>query len=360
MAGSIRLGRATLTYEVEPPAVASEEIEGIALPAAGGAPARKIIGRSRALQALVEKLRRIAPTNDSVLLLGETGVGKDLLAQFLHTENPKRRSHPFIAVNCATIPPTLADSQLFGHVKGAFTGAVSDQAGFFQQAHRGTLFLDEIGELPLESQSRLLRVLEDGLVRPVGGSREGSVDVRVIFATNRNLEEAIDQKQFRQDLYERIDWTLRVPSLKDRREDIPALTHYFISQHAPAPLKIGAEVLNFLQTREWKGNIRALNRSVRRAITNALSRGAQDLQIEDFDLLDAPQSSPQSIAPLGALGCGPRASEIRRSKRESLEEILRDCQGNVSHAARELGVSRVTIHAWIKEDGIRLEPMRRG
>ncbi len=352
--GIIRLGRAPLSYEIEPSTqITEEEIEGIRLSANGATPGRMIIGKSRALHALLDRLKRIAPTNDSVLLLGETGVGKDLLSHYLHVENPKRRAQPFVIVNCATIPPNLADSQLFGHVKGSFTGAVTDHLGFFQQAHRGTLFLDEVGELPLDSQARLLRVMEDRLIRPVGGTRELSVDVRLVFATNKDLEEESERGHFRQDLYERFDWIFKVPPLRDRIEDIPPLVRHFVSQHTPSPLSIRPEVLSYLQSLEWKGNIRALNRGVRRAITNALSRGSQELEIEDFDLPHA-GSSPASNR-----FQKPKASQIRRSKRETLEEVLRSCKGNISHAANQLGVSRVTIHAWIREDGIRLESFRR-
>ena len=344
--GTIRLGRYNLTYEIETPRTAEKrESAGIPLgvPGQSGTP-RMLIGRSPVFRSLLERLKKIAPSNDSILLLGETGVGKDLLAHYLHQENPKRRGHPLVIVNCATIPQALADSQLFGHVRGAFTGAVSDYQGFFQQAHRGTLFLDEIGELPLESQARLLRVIEDGQIRPVGGTRETSVDVRILFATNRDLDSARYSGGFREDLYQRFDWIINVPPLRDRKEDIPLLVNYFLSQHAPEPLEIGPGVMEYLRSQGWRGNIRELHRAVRRAITQALARESRCVERCDFEFGQGPKHQP--------------VSEVRLGKRESLSETLKTCGGNINHAAKSLGISRVTIYQWIKEDGIDLDSVR--
>ncbi len=348
LSGIIRLGRYSLSYQIERSApVQTEDIPGIRLPAIKpGQPERMLVGQSPAFQTLMKSLKKIAPTNDSVLLLGETGVGKDLLAHYLHTENPQRQSRPFVVVNCAAIPPTLADSQLFGHVKGAFSGAVGDHRGFFQEAHQGTLFLDEIGELSAESQARLLRVIEDGLVRPVGGTRETQVDIRMIFATNRDLDASRYAGNFREDLYERFHWVVRVPPLKDRLEDIPHLVRYFVHQHAPVPLEVHPDVPKFLDTLTWRGNIRALNRAVRRSITNAVARGSSVLEREDFDF--ALEKETADLPP----------SKTRQIKRESLLETLRVHKGNITHAAKALGVSRVTIHNWIKQEGINLKDLK--
>lgn len=348
-AGAIRLGRCSLTYEIEKSSPEkAEEIPGIPLaPMRPGAPARLIVGKSRALRELTDRLKKIAPTDDTVLLLGETGVGKDLLAQYLHTENPKRRNFPFVVVNCATIPQTLADSQLFGHLKGAFSGAVGDHPGFFQQAHRGTLFLDEIGELPMESQARLLRILEDGTVRPVGGTRETAVDVRVVFATNRNLDQARYAGDFREDLFQRFDWILRVPALRERLEDLPFLVRHFLAGHSHTPLTLSGGVTEILRKLPWRGNIRELNRLTRRAITNALGRGATEIGLADFDLSELAEGTER-----------PSATEARQSKREALAATLTKHKGNVTRSAKELGISRVTIHNWIKSGGINLEEFR--
>jgi len=347
-AGTIRFGRFSLSYEVEKPNEDdTKEIEGISLsPLRPGTSGRMIVGKSKPFRSVIDKLKKIAPTNDTVLLLGETGVGKDLLAHYLHAENPKRRAYPFVVVNCATIPQTLADSQLFGHAKGSFTGAVGDYQGFFQQAHRGTLFLDEIGELPMESQARLLRVLEDGMIRPVGGTREIAVDVRIVFATNRDLDKSRYEGSFREDLFQRFDWIIQVPPLRERKEDIPLLVRYFLSTHAHTPLSVSPKVLEDLQRLPWRGNIRELNRATRRAITNALSRESTILERGDFDL---PQLAEASS------GDGASSATIRKMKRESLSDALKKHKGNISHAANELNVSRVTIHKWIKEDKINFE-----
>lgn len=348
-AGAIRLGRTSLAYEIEKAALEkAEEIPGIPLaPMRPGAPARLIVGSSRALRELTDRLKKIAPTDDTVLLLGETGVGKDLLAQYLHTENPKRRNFPFVVVNCAAIPQTLADSQLFGHLKGAFSGAVGDHPGFFQQAHRGTLFLDEIGELPMESQARLLRVLEDGMIRPVGGTRETAVDVRVVFATNRNLDQARYAGDFREDLFQRFDWILRVPALRERLEDLPFLVRHFLASHSHTPLTLAGGVIEALRKVPWRGNIRELNRLTRRAITNALSRGATEIGLADFDVSELAEGAER-----------PSATEARQSKREALAATLTKHRGNITRSAKELGISRVTIHNWIKAGGINLEEFR--
>ncbi len=339
--GTIRLGRWSVPYEIETsPVEGLKDIEGISLPPlTSGAQRRMIVGQSAPFTKLMQKLKKVAPTDDSVLLLGETGVGKDLLAQYLHSEHPKRRSRPFVAVNCATIPATLADSQLFGHMRGAFTGAVTDQKGYFEQAHGGTLFLDEIGDLPLESQARLLRIIEDGIIRPIGATRDLKVDVRVILATNRNLDTSRHEGTFREDLYQRFDWIFHIPSLKERRDDIPLLLRYFLSQHSPEPLTLHPDLDSALQSSPWPGNIRQLHRAVRRAITLALARGSSTLEPEDF---------PEDFKNENEKG-NPSTREIRQSKRRKLAQTLKSCDGNISKTARELGVSRVTIHNWIRE-----------
>jgi DNA-binding NtrC family response regulator/pSer/pThr/pTyr-binding forkhead associated (FHA) protein len=338
--GIIRLGKYQMTYQIEE-TEKSEKLPGFPLPSVrAGVSDRMLIGSSAVFRKLMEKLKKIAATDDPVLLLGETGTGKDLFAQYLHNENPRRKAHPFVVVNCATIPQTLAESQLFGHTRGSFSGAVTDHKGFFQEANRGTLFLDEIGDLPLESQARLLRVIEDGLIRPLGGGKEYSVDVRPVFATNRDLDGARYEGKFREDLFQRFQWILTIPPLRERREDIPHLVHYFLQQHAPEPLSVAPETLKILQQCEWRGNIRELNRAVRRAITNAISRGSGAVSWDDFEMETAKKSEQ-------------RPSEIRRDKRSSLKETLKSADGNISKAAEALGISRVTLYKWMEEDGLK-------
>jgi DNA-binding NtrC family response regulator len=352
-AGTIRLGRLSVPYQIESSAAADEDIPGVEIPGLRpGEGERLLVGSSRALLALIDRLKKIAPGDDAVLLLGETGTGKDLIAQYLHAANPERCGRPFVAVNCAAIPQTLAESQLFGHVRGAFSGAVGDHRGYFQEAHKGTLFLDEIGDLPLESQARLLRVIEDCFVRPVGSNRDIPLDVRLIFATNRDLDGARDDGKFRDDLFQRFQWVLKIPPLRERREDIPHLVRYFLRRHSPRPLRISGETLDALQRLPWRGNIRELNRAVRRAVTNAISRGSDVASLDDFEMEDrnSPPSRPD--------GNVPKTLELRQQKRLSLKKTLESLDGNISHAARELGVSRVTIHKWINEDGIDVSKLK--
>lgn len=346
--GTIRLGKFSLPYQIESASSLDEgDIPGAVIPGLRpGEGERMLVGASKAFAALLEKLRKIAPTHDAVLLLGETGTGKDLIAQYLHAMNPKRRPFAFVPVNCAAIPQTLAESQLFGHVRGAFSGAVGDHKGYFQEANKGTLFLDEIGDLPMESQARLLRVIEDGYVRPVGSSREIPLDLRLIFATNRDLGRSRDDGKFRDDLFQRFQWVVKIPPLRERREDIPHLVRYFLQKHAPSPVNVSEDTLGALKNLPWPGNIRELNRAVRRAITNALERGSETAALEDFEI----EARGPEIARLD--GETPTATEIRGEKRKALKDTLKTYSGNISHAAKALGVSRVTIHKWINEDGI--------
>lgn len=219
-----------------------------------------ISGKSEKFQRLLLIAEKLAQKNVTILLRGETGTGKELLARFIHLMSP--RSHqPFLAVNCCAIPESLLESELFGYQKGAFTGAVTNRKGVFELAHRGTLFLDEIGDASLSVQAKLLRVLETGEVMRLGGEEPTRVDVRVIAATNANLEELVAQKRFREDLFYRLDVvTLRLPPLRERKEDIPLLVEYFLSRHYPPERvpKIRPEVLQALEDYDWPGNIREL------------------------------------------------------------------------------------------------------
>nr|WP_320049405.1 sigma 54-interacting transcriptional regulator [uncultured Desulfuromonas sp.] len=231
----------------------------------------KIIGAQGGLSHVLAMAKQVAPLNSTVLLLGETGVGKEVIASTIHYASA-RKNGPFIKVNCGAIPETLLDSELFGHEKGAFSGAVSMKRGRFERADGGTLFLDEIGELPLEAQTRLLRVLQSKEIERVGGSDVVSVDIRVIAATNRDLEKMVKNNQFRQDLWFRLNtYPIVIPSLKQRREDIPDLVEYFINRKSkelgfrePPPIASGA--IDFLMQHHWPGNIRELENVVERAL----------------------------------------------------------------------------------------------
>ena len=231
----------------------------------------KVIGENGGLAQVMAMAKQVAPLNNTVLLLGETGVGKEVIASTIHYASP-RKSGPFIKVNCGAIPASLLDTELFGHEKGAFSGAIAQKKGRFERANGGTLFLDEVGELPLEAQTRLLRVLQSKEIERIGGTNVLSVDIRVIAATNRDLEKMVKDNQFRQDLWFRLNtYPIVIPSLKQRLEDIPDLVEYFISRKSkelgfstPPPIAPGA--IDYLMQHHWPGNIRELENVVERAL----------------------------------------------------------------------------------------------
>jgi two-component system nitrogen regulation response regulator NtrX len=231
---------------------------------------QEMIGKSPALQIIHETIERVAPTEARILITGENGTGKELVARWVHAKSP-RNAHPIVEVNCAAIPSELIESELFGHEKGAFTSAVKQRIGKFEQADGGTLFLDEIGDMSLSAQAKVLRALQENRITRVGGDKEIPVNVRVIAATNKNLREMIDQGKFREDLYHRLAVIIiQVPSLNDRVEDIPELVQHFIAQiceeYGSPQKKVEKEALNALQQINWTGNIRELRNVVERLI----------------------------------------------------------------------------------------------
>jgi len=231
---------------------------------------RTIVGDSDALRYVMFRAEQVAPTEATVLLCGETGTGKELLAHMIHRRSP-RRDRPFVVINCAALPPTLIESELFGRERGAFTGAHSSQIGRFELANRGTVFLDEVGELPLELQPRLLRVLQEGQVERLGSPRMVDVDVRIVAATNRDLSEEVRQGRFRRDLYYRLNvFPITVPSLRQRRSDIPALVRHLVDRFSRALgrriERIPAEVMQVLEGYDWPGNVRELENVIQRAM----------------------------------------------------------------------------------------------
>lgn len=227
----------------------------------------RIVGRSPAIRDLVHKVRRVAETDATVLITGETGTGKDLIARAIHYNSP-RKGHAFVAVNCAAIPKDLLESELFGHAKGAFTGASRDRTGRFQAAHRGTLFLDEIGSMDMSLQAKLLRVLQDQKITRVGDDTPTSVDVRILAATNVDLKAAVEAGAFREDLYYRLNVVpLHVPPLRERVEDIPELAAYFLRKHAPGKaLAFHPDVMHAFTTYRWPGNVRELENVIERMV----------------------------------------------------------------------------------------------
>jgi len=259
------------SYRTTSPApLAEPEYSTAAVPIPFDDDRHRIVGSSDALRYVMFKVEQVAPTTATVLLCGETGTGKELMARAIHRLSP-RRARPFVVINCAALPPTLIESELFGHDRGAFTGAHATRAGRFEAADRGTLFLDEIGELPLELQPKLLRVLQDGRIDRLGSSRSIGVDVRVVAATNRDLAEDVRQGRFREDLYYRLHvFPVTIPPLRSRRGDIPALVRHMLDRLTRSLSKtiddIPPHVMGILEGYDWPGNVRELENVLLRAI----------------------------------------------------------------------------------------------
>jgi nitrogen regulation protein NR(I) len=332
----------------------SEPIELGAAPFAQSA----IIGRSRAMQEVYKEIGRVAATAVTVLIRGETGTGKELVARAIY-HHSQRTGQPFIAVNCAAIPETLLESELFGHERGAFTGAHTRRIGRFEQAHRGTIFLDEIGDLSLSTQVKLLRVLQERYIQRVGGNEKVPVDVRILTATHRDLESAIQEEEFREDLFYRLSGvTITLPPLSQRAEDIPDLVKYFL-QRSTAELgndssSIQPEALSFLQRQAWPGNVRELENVVRQALLLArgYSIGADHAQQayarSHKPVVGADQSIAEYFTELLAQAERGEIESVRASMFEDMERELftraiQLAQGNQAKAARWLGVTRTTM-----------------
>lgn len=300
----------------------------------------RMIGGPRTMR-LRRRLEDLAGSSQPVLLLGETGTGKEVAAHLVH--DASGRLGRFVALNCAAVPPELVESELFGHVRGAFSGAQSARTGLFRSAHRGTLLLDEVGDLALSAQAKLLRVLEERTVRPIGGDDSIPVDVRLISATNRSLEEMVAQGKFRLDLYHRLAAvSVAIPPLRDRLEDIPLLA---AAVAAPTGIAVSVTAMERLVLAPWPGNVRQLKSFVSVALTDIVRAGRNVLQASDVQL-DRCVRAPQ----------GPNPDEAERIR---LSTALRMCEGNVAKASRELGVRRGAMYQAFQRLGIDPEAFRR-
>lgn len=300
--------------------------------------AAPLLGDSRAMREARALIQQIAPTHLGVLITGETGTGKELAAEMLHAAS-RRAGGPFIPVNCAAIPENLFESEIFGHEKGAFTGADRKRRGKFELAHEGTLFLDEIGDLSPENQARLLRVLERGAYHPVGAEKESHADVRILAATNRNLQQAIHQGQFRQDLYYRLcGIEIKLPPLRLRPSDIPLLAQYFSNQTAQelgtAAKNITDEALGKLEEYPWPGNVRELKNAIQRAAVMARGELIQAEALAFHPLIHNPEFAIH-------YSLDAKLAEVERLH---IARVLDHCGGNISQAARVLGVHRNTLY----------------
>ena len=314
-----------------------------------------MVGTSDGLRKIRELVARVAPTNARVLISGENGSGKELVARAIH-EGSARKRGPFVEVNCAAIPGELVESELFGHLKGSFTGASSDQPGKFEAANGGTLFLDEIGDLALNAQAKILRALQEGVIIRVGGSKTVPVDVRVIAATNRDLADEITAGRFREDLLHRLNvMPIQVPPLRERAEDIPALVSHFVSVlgsgpgMSPKPFSGGA--LRRLQQRHWPGNVRELRNAVERLLILAVGEEVTDA---DVDLVLPPDTGP-SIDPerLGADAVDRTLVEFREDAEKAfITARLEAHHWNIAETARELGMRRSNLYSKMERHGI--------
>ncbi len=309
----------------------------------------EMIGHSQQMQQVFAAINRVAPTDAKVLILGETGTGKDLVARALHNKS-KRNGQKFIPVNCAAIPETLLESELFGHKKGSFTGAISDKTGKFMMADGGTLFLDEIGDLPLSLQAKLLRVLEDGEIEIIGKNETQQVDIRVISATNKNLEEMIEKGQFRRDLYHRLNViSIRIPPLNERRDDIPLLAKYFLHQNANTYnkqlLDFSPQAMEALKNFNWKGNIRQLKNLIEKISVFANSK---TIQINDvFSALEM----DKKISAISHTQVSLK-EEISRFEKDYITRVLIENQWKIQQTADNLGIERTTLFKKMQNYGI--------
>ena len=331
----------------------------------------EIVGQSPALNRVLDAVRRAAPTNATVLLLGESGVGKELVARTIHRNSP-RAGQRFVQVNCAAIPEELIESELFGHEKGSFTGATEKQTGKFEQADRGTIFLDEIGDMSPKTQAKVLRVLQEQEVERLGSARTIKVDVRVIAATNKNLEEAISRGEFREDLFFRLNVIpIIVPPLRERKEDIPALVQHFAKrgsdEHNLKAKRVDASALEALQRYRWRGNIRELRNTVERLLIMTPGDVVRSVDLPPELRGESSAASPVATAgadvPQSSAGGGLSApmglATLREfkdaSERAFLVQKLRDHDWNISKTAEVIDTPRSNLYKKLEHYGIKQE-----
>jgi DNA-binding NtrC family response regulator len=314
---------------------------------------QSFIGDSAVMQNVRQEILQVAPTDATVLIEGESGTGKELAARAIHFQS-KRREMPLVVIDCAAIPPNLIESEFFGHEKGAFTGAVEQRGGKFEEADGGTIFLDEIGELPLEAQTRLLRVLQEKEFNRIGSTTAVTVDVRIIAATNKNLELRVKEGEFREDLFYRLNvLKITMPALRMHREDIHSYVDHFLRKHGAAFGKnvnaVSPEALQLLENREWKGNIRELENAIQRALLNARgpSMGVPEFE---FMTMDAERAFPEFDP---AQGLEPYIKSLsERSERALIMRTLKETGWNRTEAAEKLKISRKTLFNKMRQYGL--------
>ncbi len=317
----------------------------------------EIVGKTPVMRALMDKIEKVATTPARVLITGENGTGKELVARALHRMSP-RAAKPFVEVNCAAIPGELIESELFGHMKGSFTGAIADRAGKFEQANKGTLFLDEIGDMSLAAQAKVLRVLQDNVITRIGGAKPISVDVRVIAATNKTLENEIAGGKFREDLYYRLNVVpIHVPSIRDRRDDIPMLAQYFAAtlsaREGIPPRTFTQDALERLSTLDWPGNVRELRNTVERLLILASD---PEISAKDIDRL-AGQRALDDAGLASLTQCRTFEEFKDAAERAFLLNKLREFDWNVSETARAVEMPRSNLYKKIERYSLSREHM---
>jgi DNA-binding NtrC family response regulator len=316
----------------------------------------EIVWRSEAMRRVMAQVSRVAAGESRVCILGETGTGKELIARAVH-DGSTRKNGPFVTLNCAAVPQELIESELFGHEKGSFTGAAARHIGKFEQANRGTLFLDEIGDMPAVMQAKLLRVLEGGEIERVGGSGAIQVDVRVVVATHRNLEEQVRAGAFRQDLFHRIYvFPIMLPALRERPGDIPALIEHFAAQiscmNGWRPKTFTSGAIQALERMPWTGNVRELRNAVERLLL--LADGEVDEALVRETLPHAASAGTNGLPP----GSGPLASRVEEFERETIRAELQHNHNNMSETAKALGLERSHLYKKCAALGIRIRELR--
>lgn len=308
-----------------------------------------IFYRNSKIQELLRILPKIAESNSNVLITGESGTGKEFFATALHNLSPRKENN-FVAINCASLPEGLLESELFGHMKGAFTGAVSNKQGLFEIANRGTLFLDEIGDMPLSLQAKLLRVIENGTFRRVGGTEDIKVDVRIIAATNKNLQDEIGSGRFREDLFYRLNVIpIHLPPLRERREDIPLLIDYFLKKFSKTPKKVSPGAMKVLMNCPWKGNIRELENAIERIV---LMTDQEEITVSDIpeDIISLPTES--SALPILTENGVELDRIIEEIEKRYIREALRLSKGNKTEAAKLLNITFRSLRHRLYKYGI--------
>ncbi|MBI2083210.1 MAG: sigma-54-dependent Fis family transcriptional regulator [Deltaproteobacteria bacterium] len=324
-----------------------------------------LIGRSSKMREVYSLIENVAPSESSVLVVGESGTGKELVAHAIHKKSFRSQKH-FVVVNCAALPETLMESELFGHVRGSFTGAIGDKKGLFAEAHEGTIFLDEIGEIPLSVQVKLLRILQDGEIRPVGSSEASHVDVRIISATNRDLYDMVRKGTFREDLFYRLNViTVRLPSLRERKEDIPLLSYYFMNRFTLKTGKkineISLDTLQSLQEYAWPGNVRELENVIERALvlSQADRITARDLPPKILgEVFYRPGEVPEGdLTRLTYQDAKDRTLQL--FNRSYVSHLLQVAEGNVSVASTKAGMDRSNFKKIIKRCSINVKEFKK-